>query len=402
MKRLVLALLAVALLTVPRAEARGPAVSGSLAYGPHEVGFQLFVETDPTRGYPSATPGVPGARPMRVYIWYPASPTKGSALTVGDFVAMAVDDFRRSSDPSRGIETARVLPVPLAKGLDATELEALLASPTKSIRGAKMRPGAYPVLVLGQGLYYESPLSHLILCEYLASRGYIVATSPLLGTESRPVELTVEDLETAVRDLEYVVEAARRDVGVSRQPLGVIGYDMGGMAGLILSIRNPEVAAFLSLDAGIQSPHPSGLPGAHPQYQEGRFAIPWMHMTQSRVVEQLRQAARKDPQSPFLFERKTLGDSYLISVPSNSHGVFSSYAMFGIRRAIPGYWGAIDGDPRPIHEEILRLSGLFFDAVLKGDGSANAELVASSIAGTTKGQFPIARKAGTGRPATKK
>lgn len=392
-----LALLAIALQTAPQTAQRGSAVSGSLAYGPYEVGFQLLVESDPARSFPSANPGIPAARPMRVYLWYPASPTKGSSLTVGDFVTMAADDFRRSPATSLGLGASRVLPVPLAKGLEAAQLDALLASPTRSVRDAKMQPGTFPLLVLGQGLYYESPLSHVILSEYLASLGYVVATCPLLGTQSRLVNLTVEDLETATRDLEYVVSAARRRIGASGQPLGVIGYDLGGMSGLVLSMRNPEVAALLSLDAGIVSPHRSGLPGAHPQYREERFVVPWMHMTQARVADSLRQAYQKDPQFRFLFERKTVGDNYLVSVPTDSHGVFSSYAMFGIQRGIPGYWGAIASDPRPVYEEVLRLSGLFFDAVLKGDASANAELAASSIAGRTSGLFPIARKVGAAR-----
>jgi hypothetical protein len=397
MKRITLALIAVALLAAPRADARAPAAAASLAYGPFQVGFQLLVESDPTRSYPSGIPETPAARPMRVYVWYPAGPAKGPALTIGDFVTLAADDFRQSTRASRGTGTSRVLPVPLAKGLEAAELDALLASATRSIRNAGMQPGSYPLLVVGQGLYYESPLSHVVLCEYLASRGYVVVTCPLLGTQSRLVNLSVEDLETATRDLEYVVAAARRLVGRSRQPLGVIGYDLGGMSGLLLSMRNPQVAAFLSLDAGIQSPHRSGLPGAHPQYREGRFVIPWMHMTQSRAAGQLRQAWRDDPKFPFLFERKTFGDNYLVSVPTDSHGTFSSYAMFGIRRELSGYWGAVTGDPRPIYEEILRLSGVFFDATLKGDRAANAELAAASVAGSTKGSFPLVRKEGARR-----
>ena len=57
----------------------------------------------------------------------------------------------------------------------------------------------------------------------------------------------------------------------ARAALGVLGvaavgallFDMLMLSnGLVLSMRNPEVAALLSLDAGIVSPHRSGLPGA--------------------------------------------------------------------------------------------------------------------------------------------
>ena len=48
--------------------------------------------------------------------------------------------------------------------------------------------------------------------------------------------------------------------------LGVLGFEMGGMAGVILAMRHPDVDAFASLDSGIVYPHPSGLPQALPSY----------------------------------------------------------------------------------------------------------------------------------------
>ena len=43
------------------------------------------------------------------------------------------------------------------------------------------------------------------LAEYLASHGFVVATSPLVGTHSPLVSLDVLDLETQARDMEFVI-----------------------------------------------------------------------------------------------------------------------------------------------------------------------------------------------------
>lgn len=248
---------------------------------------------------------------------------------------------------------------------------------------------------MGQGLYYESPLSHFVLCEFLASYGYVVATSPLLGTRYRLVNINVEDVETEVRDMEFVLAAVRTLPFADPGKLGVIGYDLGGMAGLIMSMRNPDVDAFLSLDSGILDMHHSGLPNSHPQYREERFRIPWMHMTQARFIrtEKDRVAA------PALFERKTCGPSYLVYVPTSNHGDFSSYAAMGITRAVPGYWGAPESDPKPLYEEICRTALAFFDDSLKKDGGSLEQLLqAGQGAGPGKPSFKIEHKTGLTAP----
>lgn len=397
MKKIGLGILLAACLFAGRPAAGLDAVSvKGLDDGLYPVGFRLLQETDGSRSFPSTDGTGLRSRPMRIYLWYPAEGSKGAGLKIGDFVRMAADDFRLSSSQavSKDEET-RGLPVPLAKGLDEAQLRTLNETPLRAIREAKQRPGIYPLLVLGQGLYYESPLSFVFLCEYLAGRGYIVATCPLLGTQHRLVNLNVEDLETGIRDLEFVIAAGRTQSGVHPRDLGVIGYDISGMSGLVLAMRNPDVDAYLSLDSAIISPHFSGLPGSHPQFHEDRFTIPWMHMTQDRFLK----AYRKDAAGPIHIDRKTYGDSFLVGVPTNSHGWFSSYARFGIRRAVPGYWGPVEDDPRPLHDEICRLAGLFFDAYLKKDSRAAADLrTASDASNPGRSPFPIERKEGAAPP----
>ncbi len=349
----------------------------TLTDGPYPVGFELVRTVDPSRAFPSLDGAGFRDRPMRIYIWYPAREAGDTPLTIGDFVRMAADDFRLSDSPAAA---GASLPVPLARGLDDGERAALMARPLAARLGAPAAAGEFPLIVLGQGLYYESPLSQVYLCEYLASRGYVVVTCPLLGMQYRLVNLNIEDLETEIRDMEFAIAAARSRPGVHPRRLGVIGYDLGGMAGLVLTMRNPSVEAFLSLDAGILSPHHSGLPGSLPEYREDRFTVPWMHMMQARFIAPSTDTAK----TRGLYNRKTYGDSWLVAVPTDSHGQFSSYARFGIRTAIPGYWGPVADDATSLHDGICRLAGVFFDAVMKGSPAAAAALQAagSGAAGT--------------------
>ncbi len=325
---------------------------GGLEAGPYQPGFRLVETSDATRSFPSDDgPGAVG-RPLRVYVWHPAARPSGERMRLDDYIDLALEDFRTP-----------LLPVPLSKGLDPSVLERLRAADAGAFRDAAAAPGKFPLLVLGQGLYYESPLSHFVLCEFLASHGYVVATSPLIGTRYRLVNIDVEDVETEVRDMESVLAAARRLPFADPDALGAVGYDLGGMAGLLLAMRHPEIRAYLSLDSAILDKHFSGLPLTHPQYREERFRIPWMHMMQARFIRTPESRAA----APSLFERKAFGPSYLVHVPTTSHGSFSSYAVLGIDRAVPGYWGPPSADPKPVYEGICRAGLGFLDAHIKKD-----------------------------------
>jgi dienelactone hydrolase len=379
-----LCMLSILLTAGAYAQARQTGFWGRLPSGPFTPGFRLIESSDPSRSFPADAGENTTPRPMRIYVWYPANRSAQPGLRLDDYVRMAIEDFRPA-----------ILPVPLARGVDAGNRKAFLDSPTAAVRDAEAGPGKFPLLVLGQGLFYESPLSHFVLCEFLASHGYVVATSPLLGTRYRLVNINVEDVETEVRDMEFVLATVRTLPFADPGKLGVIGYDLGGMAGLIMAMRNPEVDSFLSLDSGILDKHDSGLPGSHPQYREERFRIPWMHLTQARSIR-----PEKDRRTaPSLFERKAFGESYLVHVPTANHGWFSSYAAMGITTAVPGYWGPSPSDPKPLYEEICRMSLAFFDACLKQDGRPLEKLLqAGQGAGPDNPAFKIEHKKGQAVP----
>ena len=115
------------------------------------------------------------------------------------------------------------------------------------------------LIVIGQGLYFESPVAFAAMGEYLAGRGFVVATSPLVGTNSPIVNVDVQGLETEVRDLEFVIAQARGLSFVSPDKLGVFGFDQGGFVGAILAMRNADVDAFVSVSSGVAGSHTSSL-----------------------------------------------------------------------------------------------------------------------------------------------
>jgi tetratricopeptide (TPR) repeat protein len=373
-------------------EAQTTSLWGELKPGIHEVGFKLMDARDQARVYftredPGGRPMLE-ARPVRIYLWYPAKEITSKSMQVGDYARMAAEDFRLNLENMP-------MPIPLSKGLDQARLKALLKSDTAAIQNAIPAEGSFPLLILGQGLYYESPFTQIILCEYLASNGYVVATCPLIGTCTRLVNLDAGDLESQIRDMEFTLSLTRVLPYADSSCLGLIGYDLGGMSGLTLAMRNPDVDAFLSLDSGILFGHYSELPQSHPHYKEANFLIPWMHMTQSRFVPA--EGTQGIPSS--LMERKAYGDSYLLLFDTTHHGDFTSYAVFGIQKPVPGYWDRVTKDSHLLHKALCEYGLAFFDAYLKENKDARALLQKSpKELGLSKTVKEIRRKKGKSRP----
>ncbi len=350
--------------------APGSPVSRADPPGPFEVGFHLIETEDPTREGPrwGKAAGLPSARPLRIYVWYPAKEkTKEGPVTFSRYAELMDTDFWPRAVEARQTSVGDFAAGPLAHSLSTERLQVWLAQPTHAFEDAPFADGPHPLVVFAQGLYYESPISHAFLCEHLASFGFVVATCPLIGTRSRLVHLDDVDLETAVRDLECVVARVRTMRTVDQQRLGLLGFDMGGMSGLILAMRNSDVDAFVSMDAGILYAHPSGIPASSPHYDPSSLRIPWMHLTRREAVP--------DPLAKgSLFETAVHAERFLVLIEGMRHTDFTSFALVENKRAVIGYWPEAQGRPRLKHEAFRRYIVRFFEAYLLGDEDARAFL----------------------------
>jgi dienelactone hydrolase len=234
-----------------------------------------------------------------------------------------------------------------------------------AVENAKPLGGPFPLIVIGLGLYYESPTAFATLAEYLAGHGFVVATAPFNGTNSPLVRVDLHDLETQVRDLEFVTAQARRLPFVSPERLGVFGFDQGGMASLILAMRNPDVDAFATMDSGILLPHPSGLPRSSPNYDPLALQIPWLH-----AMGDLDPSQQPDAQYQSLFDEAVHANRYRLIAEKMAHADFTSYALVEGRGAMPGYWDAGTPEAARRHAIVAEYVYHFFAAFLQQDAKS--------------------------------
>lgn len=339
-----------------------------LVNGKYPVGFQLLEKIDYSRpgwdvvGSQDRSYSEPG-RKIRMYLWYPAMSTSGkSSMLFEDYVLLAAEDFKSidGNEKAKMLEARKNLP--FARAVSEDQWESLMKQKVKAVEGAQPSSDTFPLIVLGQGLYYENPVTHFFLCEYLASHGYVVVTSPLIGAHSRLVRLNLVDLEAQVRDMEFVMAEASQLPSVDKDKLGVIGFDLGGMSGLLLQMRNPRVDALVTMDSGIVFRHPSGLPGSSFHYNVDRFNVPWLHMTQKRAVDP--EGLHSDIS---LFHKAKYSDISLVVFDGISHVNFTSYSLLGINKPLLAYWSTLGNQPKNTYMMVCKTINEFLNAHLKND-----------------------------------
>jgi dienelactone hydrolase len=358
--RSVALVLGAAVMTEAVAQADSPTSAFGLEPGERSVGFRLIEAQDLSRAVTGGFSTRAHPRPIRIYLWYPANGTNDpQVMRFGRYAALADEDVWPPEIAGGLNEKLNFSRGPLARSLGPERFETLLQRPVLAVENAEALVGPFPLIVIGQGLYYEFPIAFAALAEYLAGRGFVVATAPLVGTNSALVRIDIQDLETQVRDLEFVIGQARRLPFVSSERLGVFGFDMGGMAGVILSMRNPDVDAFVSAASGILYPHPSGLPGASPHYAPSALHAAWLHIGSFTATEPPDTAEARS-----LFDMAVHSSRYFLMTEGMAHTDFTSYALVEDRAPLFGYWNVATPQAAKAHRMVAEYVYNFFAAFL--------------------------------------
>lgn len=345
--------------------------------GPYGVGFRVIAGVDGSRAIRagSGTPVIQ-PRPVRIYLWYPAVAQEGAEpMTFRRYAEAADEDVWPDGVLPGARRRIGYDTRPFPRSVTREDYVQLLDRQVQAYEDAPAAEGTFPLIVVGQGLYYESPVTHAALCERLAGYGFVVATCPLVGTNSPLVHLDVVDLETQVRDMEFSVGQVRQLPFVAAGRFGVLGFDMGGMAAVVLAMRHPDVDAFASIDAGILFGHaetiPSGIPFTSPHFDPALLRCPWLHATQKRFG-----APPPGHEGTDLFRDAVHSERYLLLVDGAGHADFTSYALLEDRQPMPAYWGPRRGGEKQRYEAVCRYLTRFFQAYLQGNQQGRGFLAA--------------------------
>ena len=197
----------------------GPASWVGLTPGPYRVGYQRLTPDG-----------------VVVHTWYPTSAT-GSTLRFRDYLGDAAEQLA-SFLGNTGISKATV--------------DSLFASSLYAVQSPSPINRPFPLVLIAQGNSHDVA-DQVVLCEYLASQGFVVAAtpSPMLRSPMEREEQVGTFAETQAAELTAAIAAVAAAVPVDTQHLAVVGHSFGARAALLLAMQDRRVRAIVSLDGGI-------------------------------------------------------------------------------------------------------------------------------------------------------
>ncbi len=298
-----------------------------LDYGIYDVGFKTFHVKDYSRPYIMGTDSENVPRPMQISVWYPATASKtGPPITLGYLLAL-----QESEESLHKISLADAL-IPSAIYADyfkGDRLEKVFNKPMKSLLDATQYKGKFPLILYGSA-QSSSGFDNALICEQLASHGYIVATVASKGAYSRQMTFDEEGALGQSRDLEFLYGYMYNFPNINIQKLGTVGFSLGCLSMVMFSLKNKNVKAMVSLDGSI----PNGYP----------------------ILKSFTYLNSKDFNSNFLgflgdkgfinnyplFDDTTFSDIYLLKLKNRNHLDFSSANLRVTKRAEKAYPAYVD------------------------------------------------------------
>jgi len=245
----------VGLVTLIQITSTAPCFAAELEFGPYEAGFETHQVYDDSRSY--LLNGDTISRPLLIHFWYPSKENmEGHALRFKDYIDLIAlrEDFGRSGSDMDQQSFYYVKGYSdFAKDyfdLDTSlSVQVLLDSPVYAKTGMK-KPDAdteFPLLIYAPSNSKASVQNHM-LCEYLASHGYMVLSVASAGPHSIQRDKLEESTMAQVMDMEYILKYGEDSLQIHYASLGLFGFSSGGYATTIFQMRNKNVGAVLSLD----------------------------------------------------------------------------------------------------------------------------------------------------------
>jgi dienelactone hydrolase len=339
-----------------------PKMWGNLEQGTYAVGFKtLFI-------YDQSRPAIPYSdwdgklfpiaetvgRQMQLNIWYPSNTTsKSERLLFEHYVNLLGQQTNFGELDENKIAFASQEFVKRINAIGGTDfsisdLDSLKELQTHAFLNADPVQGKFPLVVFPNG---SSPAFQSILCEYLASHGFIVATVALKGVNAFTEEASFRGVEMAMIDLDFAIRNLLEIPQVNKEKIGLIGNAITSSQVVAYQNRNSTIDCIISLEGGLLSSFEQNILDKTAFYDIEAVDIPILAL----------YAPHPAINPSYIFDLK-YSDRYFYHFPQMTEFHFLNFGQF--ERFIPNIIGEHDGNVQKGHELACLYSLKFLEAIL--------------------------------------
>jgi len=315
----------------------------NLDKGKYEVGFKIFSLFDSTRTLNNQK----GLRPIQISIWFPAQVSvKPQLMQYKDYflLSTAEIDFE-VSDALKDSSIAEYKNLLLQNGVNGNSFDAGFNNQMIADRNAIPVENKFPLVVVAQGNYHSAH-HQSFLCEFLASNGYVVISTPSqtrISGQMTDNSQAVESADEQVKDMEFAIGSLHKFNNIDFKNIALLGHSFGGRSILLLQMKNQNIKCLISLDGGL------GLNTAiedikkSPEFNFEKMNVPLLH-----IYEETEEFIKPDFT---LIDSFNQSDIFLIKINDMHHFYFSSLGLVS---------GTIEGFA-PASENLTIKSKLVYD-----------------------------------------
>ncbi|RUA12247.1 MAG: alpha/beta hydrolase [Flavobacteriia bacterium] len=302
----------------------------ALENGHYNVGFRHYTTSDSTRTYSRIYDYTKAKveRPISVSMWYPSRQNVEGLepLQVVDYFEILKEEEEWEHLPNEQLLNWFYY-------TNTPENQKHLEEKATAYTGMEFGKGKFPVIIYAPS-FQASSIENFALCEYLASHGFVVMSSPSKGTENRWFgNNNAKEMETQARDVEFLMKEAGKFPMVDYDRMAIMGFSFGGLSNIIVQNRNDHVKAVVSLDGTERYQY--GLLNRSPFFDAGKIDVPYIHMAQKDIPEIVLKEDKIDAElnSKFqLYDSISNSKSYRLKFHNLTHSYFSTLGVLFANR----------------------------------------------------------------------
>ncbi len=245
--------------------------------GDYNVGFRVLSLYDSTRTINDGE----NIRPVQISIWYPTQVSNNfQKLSYKDYFLLSAEELKFNiSDSLKDKSIEEYKNLLMQNGVDENAFKVWFNTQMLAVKNSIPIKKKFPLIVVAQG-NYQSAHHQTFLCEFLASYGYVVVTTPSqtrISGQMTDNSQAIESVEQQIKDMEFAIHSLRNFDNVDFNKMGLIGHSFGGRTILLLQMKNENVKCLVSLDGGLGLNTAINDIKKSPEFNPEKMNVPILH-----------------------------------------------------------------------------------------------------------------------------